>query len=83
MLPTSKQLKRIQTARPFKETSNMNYCLDFSLRVEDEMMRLMSEKENMKHTDPFMSPQEQNIEDSFEVVDDFTHTILEKDQGRS
>jgi len=61
----------------------MNYCLDFSLRVEDEMMRLMSEKENMKHTDPFMSPQEQNIEDSFEVVDDFTHTILEKDQGRS
>ncbi|KAF2205964.1 hypothetical protein GQ43DRAFT_384692 [Delitschia confertaspora ATCC 74209] len=27
----------------FKKASNMNYCLDFSLRVEDELLRLISE----------------------------------------
>jgi hypothetical protein len=32
----------------FKKASNMNYCLDFSIRVEDELMRMIShfEKQN-------------------------------------
>lgn len=71
----------------FKKASNMNYCLDFSLRVEDEILRLMSEQEKRKQADPFMTPQEQNADNPFEVEDDFydqaLHTILQKDQGRT
>lgn len=31
-------------AGKFKKASNMNYCLNFSIRVEDELLRLMAEK---------------------------------------
>lgn len=31
-------------AGKFKKASNMNYCLSFSLKVEDELLRLMKEK---------------------------------------
>lgn len=29
----------------FKKASNMNYCLDFSIRVEDELLRLVAERQ--------------------------------------
>jgi cellulose synthase/poly-beta-1,6-N-acetylglucosamine synthase-like glycosyltransferase len=65
----------------------MNYCLDFSLRVEDEILRLMTEQEQRNQADPFMTTQEQNGDNPFEIDDDFyeqaLHTMLQKDQGRT
>jgi hypothetical protein len=65
----------------------MNYCLDFSLRVEDEILRLMSEKEKKEQENPFTTLQERDRDNPFEVDEDFydqaLHTILQKDQGRT
>ena len=35
----------------FKKASNMNYCLDFSNRVEDELSRLISQLADSRNTD--------------------------------
>jgi hypothetical protein len=65
----------------------MNYCLDFSLRVEDEILRLMSEKEKREQENPFTAPQERHRDNPFEVDEDYydqaLHTMLQKDQGRT
>jgi hypothetical protein len=65
----------------------MNYCLDFSLRVEDEILRLMEEREEREQDNPFTTPQERSQDNPFEVDDDFydqaLHTMIQKDQGRT
>jgi hypothetical protein len=63
----------------FKKASNMNYCLDFSLRVEDEylerMKRLCQER---GCTDEAIDPEEE-----YRVYEEARDAIIEKDNGRT
>lgn len=63
----------------FKKASNMNYCLSFSLRVEDELLRLMKEKAD--RTD--RSQEDFSIEEENELYDQAVATILESDGGKT
>ena len=87
VFPSTKWGEQVQRRGRFKKASNTNYCLDFSLRVEDEILRLISEQEKREQSNPFTTPQESNQENPFEVDDDFydqvLHTILQKYQGRT
>jgi hypothetical protein len=63
----------------FKKASNMNYCLDFSLRVEDELLRLIAETcQNRGCT-----PDDLTIEEEDELYEQARNTMLEKDEGRT
>lgn len=53
----------------------MNYSLDFSLRVEDEILRLIEQREKNKLDNPF------EVEEDF--YDQALNTILAEDQGRT
>ncbi|KAK0111250.1 hypothetical protein ONS95_001622 [Cadophora gregata] len=63
----------------FKKASNMNYCLDFSIRVEDEFLRLMAARAESKSC----TVEELTIEDENELYDDAMKTIVESDEGRT
>ncbi|KAF2691890.1 hypothetical protein K458DRAFT_411589 [Lentithecium fluviatile CBS 122367] len=63
----------------FKKASNMNYCLDFSLRVEDELLRLMTER--CAERDCTMD--DLTVDDEDELYQQAMSTMLEKDQGRT
>jgi hypothetical protein len=63
----------------FKKASNMNYCLDFSIRVEDELLRLIAAvcAETGKTNDE-ITVEEENI-----LYNKALDTIIEQDEGRT
>jgi hypothetical protein len=61
----------------FKKASNLNYCLDFSLRVEDELLRLINQREASEES-PAITLEEEN-----ELYQQAMQTILEADQGKT
>jgi hypothetical protein len=63
----------------FKKASNMNYCLDFSLRVEDELARLISETcEHRRCTQDDLT-----VEEEEELYEQARNKMLEADEGRT
>jgi len=70
---------RFQRAGKFKKASNMNYCLSFSLRVEDELLRLMKEKSyNEGRTEDEFS-----IEEEEALYQEALRTIIANDGGKT
>jgi hypothetical protein len=63
----------------FKKASNMNYCLDFSLRVEDELLRLMNERCSERGC----TQDDLTVEDEDELYQQAMTTMLDKDQGQT
>lgn len=63
----------------FKKASNMNYCLDFSIRVEDELLRLIAAvcAETGK-TDGEITVQEEN-----NLYNRALETVVQQDEGRT
>ncbi|KAE9379340.1 hypothetical protein N431DRAFT_540949 [Stipitochalara longipes BDJ] len=59
----------------FKKASNMNYCLDFSIRVEDELLRLIAEHER---ENPDITVEKEN-----ELYAIAMETILAADNGKT
>lgn len=55
----------------------MNYCLDFSIRVEDELMRLIAEYEQ-DHLEEEISVTKEN-----ELYSIAMQTIISSDEGRT
>lgn len=55
----------------------MNYCLDFSSRVEDELLRLIEQREQTMNTQHITLEQE-NI-----LYDQALETIVRADEGRT
>ncbi|OQO07976.1 hypothetical protein B0A48_06769 [Cryoendolithus antarcticus] len=66
-------------AGKFKKASNMNYCLDFSGRVEDLWLNLIDEACNKRGC----SQEELSIEEEEELYDQAREAMLEKDGGRT
>lgn len=66
-------------AGKFKKASNMNYCLSFSLKVEDELLRLMKEKSEIegRATEDF------SLEDEAYLYELALQTIIEGDEGKT
>ncbi|KAF2021806.1 hypothetical protein BU24DRAFT_417432 [Aaosphaeria arxii CBS 175.79] len=63
----------------FKKASNMNYCLNFSLRVEDELLRLISEECARRGC----TQDDLTIEDEDALYQQARGNELEKDEGRT
>lgn len=63
----------------FKKASNMNFCLDFSLRVEAEFIRQRDERCAELGIDHLMMP----LEDEDEIYETSRNRILELDGGRT
>jgi len=61
----------------FKKASNMNYCLDFSNRVEDELLRLIARREEITKT------QDITLEQENELYQQALDTVITADQGRT
>jgi hypothetical protein len=55
----------------------MNYCLDFSIRVEDELLRLIAEFEQANPGD------EVSVEIENELYSTAMETIIASDEGRT
>ncbi|KUJ09080.1 uncharacterized protein LY89DRAFT_598683 [Mollisia scopiformis] len=63
----------------FKKASNMNYCLDFSIRVEDELLRLISVLCNeTDRTDEELTVEEENT-----LYQKALQTCIDQDEGRT
>jgi hypothetical protein len=56
----------------------MNYCLDFSLRVEDELSRLLAQRQDERESDDDITIEEEN-----EFYDIAMKKVIESDQGRT
>jgi hypothetical protein len=80
----------------FKKASNMNYCLDFSIRVEDELLRLIAEYEQANPGEsgkslfrPFglhftvLIPCAVTVDKENELYAHATQTIISSDEGRT
>jgi hypothetical protein len=63
----------------FKKASNMNYCLDFSLRVEEELQRLINETCELRGC----TQDDLTVEEEDELYEQARNTMLEKDEGRT
>ena len=63
----------------FKKASNMNYCLDFSIRVEDEFLRLMDARALSKGCEV----EALTLEDEKELNDEAMKTVIESDEGKT
>ncbi|KAK3217316.1 hypothetical protein GRF29_1g2672114 [Pseudopithomyces chartarum] len=63
----------------FKKASNMNYCLDFSLRVEDELLRLIEERARERGC----TSEDLTIDDEDELYGRAMNAMLEQDGGRT
>ncbi|CZR53718.1 uncharacterized protein PAC_03598 [Phialocephala subalpina] len=63
----------------FKKASNMNYCLDFSIRVEDELLRLISVLCN----ETGRSDDELSVEEENTLYQKALQTIIDEDGGRT
>lgn len=57
----------------------MNYCLDFSIRVEDELLRLTADKAREKECET----SDLTIEEEFELYNTARETIVSQDEGRT
>jgi len=55
----------------------MNYCLDFSIRVEDELLRLIAEYE-IQHPEEEITVEKEN-----ELYSVAMETIIASDEGRT
>lgn len=55
----------------------MNYCLDFSIRVEDELLRLIAEKQGQQGLDDITIAEENEL---YQIALD---RIIESDEGRT
>ena len=58
--------------------SNMNYCLDFSIRVEDELSRLLTQRQVERGNEDDITIEEEN-----ELYDIAMKKVIESDQGRT
>ena len=68
-----------QRAGKFKKASNINYCLEFTLRVEDELLRLLKDKSEAEGR-----PQEDlTVEEEDVLYQTALDTALETDEGRT
>lgn len=63
----------------FKKASNMNYCLDFSGRVEDEWLRLIDETCDSREC----SQEDISIEEEEELYDQAREAMLDQDGGKT
>jgi hypothetical protein len=63
----------------FKKASNMNYCLDFSIRVEDEMLRLIQATCNERGC----TQEDLTIDEESELYEEARNRIVEQDGGRT
>lgn len=63
----------------FKKASNMNYCLDFSIRVEDELLRLI----DATCVATGKSNDEITVEEENVLYQKALETIIEQDEGRT
>jgi cellulose synthase/poly-beta-1,6-N-acetylglucosamine synthase-like glycosyltransferase len=63
----------------FKKASNMNYCLDFSIRVEDETHRLIEETCRERGC----TQDDLTIDEENELYENARNTIVEKDGGKT
>ena len=63
----------------FKKASNMNYCLDFSIRVEDELLRLI----DVTCVATGKSNDEITVEEENVLYQKALETIIEQDEGRT
>ena len=61
----------------FKKASNMNYCLDFSNRVEDELLRLIEQREQAENTQHIELDQENAL------YEKALETVIIADEGRT
>ncbi|OCK77120.1 hypothetical protein K432DRAFT_418823 [Lepidopterella palustris CBS 459.81] len=66
-------------AGKFKKASNMNYALNFSIRVEDELQRLLKTRAN----ELGCSEEDLTLEQENEMYDQAMKTILSNDNGRT
>jgi hypothetical protein len=63
----------------FKKASNMNYCLDFSIRVEDELLRLTSALcRETERSDSDITVEEENV-----LYQQALETIVAQDEGKT
>jgi hypothetical protein len=56
----------------------MNYCLDFSIRVEDELSRLLTQRQVERGNEDDITIEEEN-----ELYDIAMKKVIESDQGRT
>lgn len=63
----------------FKKASNMNYALNFSLRVEDELLRLLKARAD----ELGCREEDLSIEIENELYDKAMQTIIDRDDGRT
>lgn len=63
----------------FKKASNMNYCLDFSLRVDEEFERLLLEECRTRR----IAQEELSVEEEMEIYDTARNSVVEADGGRT
>lgn len=63
----------------FKKASNMNYCLSFSMRVEDELARLIKAKAYAEDRDP----EGFTVEEEEKLYAEALNNMLEKDGGKT
>jgi hypothetical protein len=56
----------------------MNYCLDFSIRVEDELSRLLTQRQVERDNEDDIT-----IEGENELYDITMKKVIESDQGRT
>ncbi|KAH8594618.1 glycosyl transferase family group 2-domain-containing protein [Bisporella sp. PMI_857] len=63
----------------FKKASNLNYALDFSIRVEDELLRLLAEKSEQEGR-----PQESfSVEEEQQIYTQALNSTIESDGGKT
>ncbi|KAF1811332.1 hypothetical protein P152DRAFT_515290 [Eremomyces bilateralis CBS 781.70] len=63
----------------FKKASNMNYCLDFSIRVEDELLRLIEATCRERGC----TSEELSVEEEEELYGKALNAMIESDEGRT
>lgn len=63
----------------FKKASNMNYCLDFSIRVEDELLKLIADTCRERSC----TQDDLSIEDEDKLYEQARNTIVERDGGKT
>jgi len=66
-------------AGKFKKASNMNYALDFSLRVEDELLKLL----RVKAAHLQCREEDISVEIENELYEEALETMLDADEGRT
>ncbi|KAL1632429.1 hypothetical protein SLS56_003671 [Neofusicoccum ribis] len=63
----------------FKKASNMNYCLDFSLRVEDELQRMI----DVVCSERACTQDDLSVEEEATIYEKARDAMVEKDQGNT